>query len=364
MYSKRMKISFFIGEMGVGGAETVLAQIANYYAEKEWDVEIVMLLGNQIARDHFHLHESITVVDMSLPNKSYLKSSIKWLKSINKHLKSSTPDVVVSFVGRINAVVLTASIGNKIPIVVSERSDPQRDGRGRVMLKYCDWIYKRANAIVFQTSYQQHCFSKRHKDRSYIIPNPINVHQDYGCLDEDANLIVTAGRLHPAKNHKMLIRAMSIVKNELPNAKCRIYGDGGLMLELKELIETDVLQDTVILEGRKDNIGSYISKAKVFVMSSDYEGLSNALMEAMLMGKICISTDYNGVDDLIDNGINGVIVPKNDERAMANAIIDALTESKGSYADMRNKAKEKMSHCIPSQILSRWDDVVNSLLRN
>jgi len=357
-----MKISFFIGQMGVGGAETVLAQIANHYAENKWDVEIVMLLGSQIAREHFHLDERIKIVNFSNTGKSYFKSSVRWLKNIKKHFKTFKPDVVVSFVGRINAVVLTASLFNKIPIVVSERSDPRNDGRGNTMLKYCDWVYKRANAIVFQTSYQQQCFSKRHEKRSYIIPNPVNVPQS-GAIEEDPNLIVTAGRLHPAKNHKMLISAMSIVKDQIPDAKCKIYGDGELKSELRKLIDAKGLQNIVSLEGRKDNIGNYIGKAKIFAMSSDYEGLSNALMEAMLMGKICISTNYNGVEDLIEDGINGIVVPMGDEQEMAKAIIRALSDSDGKNDLMRENAKEKMAQCTPEQIMKRWDNVIGSLLK-
>lgn len=357
-----MKISFFIGQMGVGGAETVLAQIANHYAENGWAVEIVMLLGHQIEREHFHLKETINVLDMSIQGKSYMRSSIKWLISVNKYLVKTRPDVVVSFVGRVNAVVLTAALGNRIPIVVSERNDPRNDGRGNIMLKYCDWVYKRANAIVFQTSYQQHCFSKRHENRSCIIPNPINVPQS-GKIDEDPNLIVTAGRLHPAKNHKMLICAMSIVKDQIPDAKCKIYGDGELKSELRKLIDDKGLQSTVFLEGRKDNISNYIGKAKIFAMSSDYEGLSNALMEAMMMGKICISTNYNGVEDLIEDGINGIVVPMGDEQEMAKAIIRALSDSDGKNDLMREKAKEKMAQCTPEQIMKRWDNVIGSLLK-
>lgn len=358
-----MKISFFIGEMGVGGAETVLAQIANHYVENKWEVVIVMLLGNQVAREHFHLDERIKIKNLSHPDKSYFSNSLSWLKSINKHFKTFKPDVVVSFVGRVNAVVLTASLFNKIPNVVSERSDPHNDGRGRTMLKYCDWVYKRANAIVFQTSYQQHCFSDKHQSRSHIIPNPINISNNSTAIEEDPYLVVTAGRLHPAKNHKMLIRAMSIVRQVIPQVKCKIYGDGGLMSELRDLVKSEGLQDTVFLEGRKDNIGNYIGKAKVFAMSSDFEGLSNALMEAMMMGKICISTNYNGVEDLIDDGKNGVIVPMGDEKAMAEAIIEALSSTDTKYDLMRDKAKEEMARCTPSHIMSRWDNVISALLK-
>ncbi len=356
-----MKVSFFIGQMSVGGAETVLAQLANHYAENGSSVEIVMLLGNQVEKEHFNLNEDIRIIDLSVPGKNYIGSAFKWLVRINKYLRTTKPDVVISFIGRINAVVLTAALCNRVPILVSERSDPKNDGRGYLMLKYCDLVYGRADAIVFQTSYQQHCFSNRHHKRSYIIPNPIKISIIDDSIEEDPYLIVTAGRLHPAKNHKMLIRAISIVKEQIPNVKCRIYGDGALMPDLEELIASENLHNTVFLEGRKDNIGNYIREAKVFAMSSDYEGLSNALMEAMFLGKICISTDYNGVEDLLEDQVNGIIVPRNDEVEMANAIIDALSNDGEKYMKMRLNAKEKMLKCSPTAIMSQWDNVINTL---
>ena len=81
------------------------------------------------------------------------------------------------------------------------------------------------------------------------------------------------------------------------------------------------------------------------------------------MGKICISTNYNGVEDLIEDGINGIVVPMGNEQEMAKAIIRALSDSDGKTDLMREKAKEKMAQCTPEQIMKRWDNVIGSLLK-
>ena len=354
-----MRIQLFIGQLAGGGAEKVLTMLANHYVEKGHQVEIVMLLGHRVEREHFDLNESVDIVDLSIEG-SYIKNILGWLKRIRKHVKGTNPDAIISFIGRINALVLTALVGIKVPVLISERSDPHHDGRGALMLKYCDLIYRKASAIAFQTSYQRNCFSKAHKEHSYIIPNPIGI---LPLPEEgiDPMLVVTTGRLHPAKNHPMLIKAMRIVKGKIPTARCEIYGDGNLHEELQKEINQNGLSRTVTLMGKKSNVTDYVARCNVFVMTSDYEGLSNSLMEAMMLGKICISTDYDGVEDLIEEDVNGIIVPKGNAEAMADAIVKALRNDYNP--DLGKNARSKMLGYDEKTILAKWDKVLMETIR-
>ena len=117
-----MKISFFIGGMRRGGAERVISILANDYCQRGWDVDIVLLLNNAVEYD---LDSRINIVNITKKSGGYLKNAPRWLGGIRKYLKNRKPDRVVSFVGRINALVLTANIGLKLPVVVSERNDPK-----------------------------------------------------------------------------------------------------------------------------------------------------------------------------------------------------------------------------------------------
>lgn len=347
----------FIGQLASGGAEKVLTMIANHYCWKGYEVEIVMLLGNTVNRDHFGLYDSINVVDLS--NKgSYFSNAFSWLKNIRAYLKTVKPNVVISFIGRINALVLTASIGIKIPIIVSERNDPKNDGRSHVMQRYCDWIYRKAAAIVYQTSYQKGCFSNRHSYKSYIVPNPIKI-LPVPTTNVDAKLVVTAGRLQPSKNHLMLVRAMGIVNRTCPHVRCEIYGDGDLKDSLSDVINKLHLEGVVKLAGKKSNITDYVASSSVFVMTSEFEGLSNSLIEAMMLGKVCVSTDYPGVEDLIEDGKTGLIVKRNDAEGLAKAIINVITDTTGKYDVLRANARTKVMTFDDKSVLSKWDEIID-----
>ncbi len=354
-----MRISFFIGRMAGGGAEKVITILANHYIDKGNDVDLVLLLGPEVNYDLYPLNSKIRIVDLS-NDGGYLSNSIRWIKSIRGYVKSSKPDKIISFIGRINALVLTATIGLNVPVLISERNDPHRDGRSKLMLLFCDYIYRRASAIVFQTNYQKNCFSSYVKRKSFIIPNPV----EDPIIEESVSnpfLVATAGRLQPVKNHQMLIKAIGIVKKSIPQVKCEIYGEGGLYDSLLRQIEDAGLQDTVYLSGEKPKVVKEIAKASVFVMTSEYEGLSNALMEAMMLGKICISTDYDGIEDLIAQGENGIIVPRNNAEKLAEVLIDVIKDVDHKYHLLGENAHKKMLKYTFSAILHQWDDVISSI---
>lgn len=342
-----------------GGAEKVISMLANYYIEKGDDVDIALLLGPEVDYDLFNLSTRIRIVDLSKSQGGYLSNALYWMRSIRRYVKERKPDRIVSFIGRINALVLTATIGLRIPILVSERSNPKSDGRGFLMQKYCDFIYRRANAIVFQTNYAMSCFSSFHLSRSVVIPNPINF-IDANESDINDSLVVAAGRLQPEKNHKMLISAIGLVHKSIPSIKCSIFGEGCLRDELQAQIDAEHLNGIVELPGVKKNILEYEAKAKVFVLTSNYEGLSNALMEAMMLGKICVSTDYDGVEDIIEDGINGIVIPRGDSCKLASVLVDVLLDEGGKYGKMGINAREKMKGYSMTPILEKW----NSAIRN
>lgn len=354
-----MRIAFFIGQMKAGGAEKVLSVLANHYAAKGWDVDIIMLLGDCVNSSHFDLNPTINVVNLSRKG-SYFKNIIPWLISIRRHIKRTRPSVVVSFIGRINALVLTALLGKNIPVIVSERSDPNHDGRGLFMAKYCNWIYRFSQAIVFQTNYQKNCFPKTLDKKAVVIPNPIKVvPKPENQIDR---LICTSGRLHPCKNQHMLIDAISFLIKDFPDVKCHILGDGELFDKLNHQIIDLNISNNVILLGNKKNINEYVSKCSVFVMTSEFEGLSNALMEAMMLGKICISTDYAGVEDLITDGVDGLIIPRGDTRALANALSSIFHDQSGQYTNLGKNAREKMMGYEIENILKQWDQLISNFL--
>lgn len=347
-----MKITFFIGGMHRGGAERVISILANHYASKGWDVDIVALLYSGV---DYELDNRVRIVEI-IHSGSYIKGLRKWLKQIRRYVKREKPDRVVSFIGRINVLIRIALIGLNVPIIASERNDPRQDGRGKLMLWLCNQCYKHVSAVVFQNKYERSCFSKKIETKSHIIPNPVHVacsqQEPIGCR------IVTAGRLLPQKNHKMLIEAFSIVQKHKTQATLEIYGDGILHDELQNQINELGLSNSVTLCGNVSDLHERIATAAVFVMTSEYEGQSNALLEAMMLGLPCISTDYPGVEEIITNGDNGLIVPRGDSTRLSEAIIQ-LIDDQNLNKSIRINSIRTANAFKKETVLTLWEKVIN-----
>ena len=346
------RISFFIGTMHGGGAERVISILANHYCEKGWDVDICLLLDHKV---QYELNRGIRIVDLTQVKGPYYKNAVRWMKSIRKHVRRSKPDVIVSFIGRINALVILSCIGINTPIVVSERNDPKNDGRSKVELEICNWCYKRAKAVVYQTEYEKSCFSKR-LGNGLIIGNPVEI-SDMPMHVERPFEIVTAGRLLPQKNHEMLIRAAASIRKTNPDVTLKIYGDGKLRTDLQALIESLGASEYITLLGNIKDLHRRINGAGVFVLCSEFEGLSNALIEAMMLGIPCISTNYPGANEIITHGKNGLIVPMNDTDRLTEAITcifddSALRSRLVEGALMSSERFEKR------RVLKDWDRVI------
>jgi len=349
-----MKISFFIGSMGRGGAERVISILANHYAQKGWEVDIALLLDTTVG---YELNERIKIVNLSVGNGSYIKRMPVWVKKIRNYVKTAKPDRIVSFVGRINVLVLNACRGIRVPVIVSERNDPKHDGRGKFMLWICNKSYKKARAIVHQTKYEESCFAKKLEDKSHIISNPVSVILEPSW--SNSHRVVTAGRLLPQKNHAMLIEAVALLKKDIPDITLDIYGDGNLKEELLCKINQMNLKDTVTLCGNVSDLHNQISDSGLFVMTSEFEGLSNALIEAMMLGLPCISTDYPGANEVITNGENGLLVPCRDSEKLAEAIKKVLLDNDFSHK-LRNCAYETSKKYDVQEVIKKWETVIEN----
>ena len=346
-----MKISFFIGNMCRGGAERVISILANDYCTRGWDVDVVLLLQNAV---EYELDSRIRIVDITKKTGGYMKNAAWWLCGIHRYLQQHKPDRVVSFVGRINALVLTASIGLNLPIVVSERNDPKHDGRGAFMQWYCNRMYHRAKAVVYQNAHEKSCFSAALASKGCIIPNPVSVS---AVKQGSSTTVTTAGRLIEQKNQAMLVRAMAQVHQARPEVRCKIYGEGHLHRSLQAQIEELGLQDAVTLEGKVSDIHERLAQCGLFVMTSDFEGLSNALIEAMMVGLPCISTDYPGANELIRDGENGLLVPCGDHEALAEAVIALMGDPEKMERLARN-ASQSAQQYRADLVLEQWRTVI------
>jgi len=333
----------------------VISILANTYAREDWKVSIITLLDN---KNDYPLDKSIELISFANKKRSRVSQIPKWIFGIRRYISKSRPDVVVSFVARINILTLVACIGLRRKIVVSERNDPKADGRSLFVRIATDLLYPLADKIVFQTRWAQSCFSNRIQKRSIIIPNPVQVTTYALPQDQRNKKIVAVGRLSKQKNHELLIKAFKRVHEIYPEYTLFIYGEGDLREYLEKLIEDMKLSEAVFLPGNVPDIHEQIADAEMFVLSSNYEGLSNALLEAMMMGLPCISTNCAGSNEIIENGRNGVLVPTGTEEDIYKEI-SRLIESKEETKIMGNNAKTKLSCLSYEKVLEIWQGIIH-----
>lgn len=358
-----MKILICEGSFSAGGAERVVCNLSNYLSANH-TVKVVSLMNTPMAYD-FNSCVDCQCID----KKSYKKNKSRFLNILNKItknigrlikvnriIKSFQPDIILSFLPEPSFIVLLLKKRNKIPTIISVRNDPKKEYESRIYYKLMKKLYPRADGVVFQTEDAKEYFNEIINCDTEIIPNPINpefiIEPFQGIRKE---IIVSVGRLQEQKNQKLLIEAFSKLPKKYDNYKLIIYGEGDLREELKNYIQLLNLSDRVFLPGVTKNIKEKLYDASLFVLSSAYEGMPNALMEAMTMGLPVISTNCpcGGPKFLIDNDNNGILVELNDTKALRDAMIRVLSDKKFANKLSRNASKIK-DNLSPDKINLRW----------
>ena len=273
-----MKVMFYINAIHDGGAERVMINLADRFARFGHEV---ILVTSFVDKWEYEIPSGVKRLNLcdNIP-KGFLKRNLLLYRLLRKVVKGEAPDVLVSFMAEPNFRALLATRGLKTKNLISIRNDPNKEYPTKKFRFFARWLYKKADGIVFQTADAKAWFSKKIQNKSKIIYNQVNEKfYDTELLKERRDVIAT-GRLTSQKNHKMLLRAFSLIKDKVDD-NLVIYGEGNLRAELEALIIELGLSGRVLLPGATDNVSEKLSGAKLFVMSSDYEGLPNALAEAM-----------------------------------------------------------------------------------
>lgn len=311
------KIIIFIPSLEYGGAERVTTRLASSFSN-DYEVNIVTLRKADI---EYKINNDINRINIE--NSNYLGI----IMEIRQVVKKINPEFVIVMFAPMFPIIYFSLLGLKIPKIVSERNDPSNfSGKDIIKLIY-QILLKKSDGIVFQTEQAQKYYFPNGSEKARIIYNPI-------CIDELPELheglrkkeVVAIGRLHPQKNHKLLINAFAKIHHKIPDYKLVIYGEGDLRDELTSLKNSKGCSEYINLYGKTNNVLEKIKEASLFVLSSNYEGMPNALLEAMAMGVPVISTDCpcGGPSELITDEINGLLVGVGDEDGLANAILKML----------------------------------------
>ena len=341
-------VVFVTGSMRRGGAERVISILANELVNRGWRVHIITLLYSAVGYD---LNNNIEIIDISNEKRNQLIDTPRLILTLRRLIKSIDPGVTVSFMLTINIVTWIASRGLSTRYIPSERNDPAV-GRSKVIHVLSCFAYSTAYRTVFQTERARSFYSNRIQRKGVIIANPVIVSGDR--KDSMQHKIVSVGRLEKQKNQELLIEAFSKVINEHPEYSLHIYGEGSQRKHIEELISKLNIESNVYLHGNVKDVHNQIADAEFFVLTSNYEGLSNALLEAVTIGIPCISTDCAGTDQAIIDGKNGFIVPIGDITSLIDAMNKMINDSEMRAAFEINSKEISKKFSVDS-IVSQWE---------
>jgi glycosyltransferase involved in cell wall biosynthesis len=367
-----LRLTLVIHSLADGGAERVMAMMANHWAEEANDVTLITFDSQQ--NDSYRLADEINRIGLGLMRESRnlvqaLCHNVERLRQLRRAIRDSKPDKVVSFTDKTNVTTLLACLGLRVDVVVAERIDPRHHQIGRIWSMLRRLVYARCFALVVQTESVRESL-RRCVGRKpiYVIPNAV---EEPGKLAEnldqphrEGHCVLAMGRLVPQKGFDLLIDAFARIAAKHADWTLHILGQGPQRAELERFIRAQNLQSRVRLHGWVSEPGTLLRPAELFVLSSLYEGFPNALLEAMACRLAVISFDCeSGPAEIIRHEIDGLLVPAGNVTALSQAM-DWLMSDETERQRLGSRAQEVTERFSVDLFFRRWNLVLRGADEN
>lgn len=359
-----MKILFYINTLGKGGAERVVTNLANQFADKNYNIILVTSYRTDKEYKVNSNVRRICLEDYIKSSKNKIFKNINIIRQLKMVINDENPDLIVSFMREPVVRALLASRNSNVKNIISVRNDPSKEYPGITGKIISKFLLPKADGCVFQTEDAKKYFPKKLQEKSKIIYNQVD-EKFFEVNRDDGDYLLSIGRLSPQKNQMLLINAFEKVNEKYPNEKLLIYGDGELKENLTDIINEKGLEDKIFLMGSTNDVPKVLSKAKIFILSSDYEGMPNTLLESMAVGVPSISTDCpcGGPKAIINSGVDGFLIPVNSIEELEKKII-LLLENKELSEKIGRNAKEKSEIFKPNNIFKEWEQYFDEVINN
>lgn len=356
-----MNILLLNTNIGYGGASKMMIWVANQLAGYGYNITFVTFRNNTVLQP---ISDKVNHVHLNLEDDSKHKANIiKTSIAIRDFIKTGKYDLAIGFLSPSFIRLFLATLGLKTKLLFSHRGDPfQKRRRFSLGTFISEFAFKHADNYVFQTEAAKDFYSYKIQNKSTVICNPVipltNTPERNPNLIEPR--IVNIARLDiKQKRQDILIKAFNIISKDYPEVVLELYGDGP---DLKNLMALASRNPRIIFKGKTSDVASALKNARFFVLTSDFEGIPNALLESMSAGVPSISTDCSpgGAAMLINNYENGILVPRDDINELANAMKYMLNNF--TMAEKMGKNAKSVNQIYSEQAISnKWIDFIESI---
>lgn len=349
-----MRILFVTDTLASGGAERVISVVSDHLCDKYDEVEIICLRKHIV---FYELDPRIKVVFAEDHSSNWI-SKLLWLRNYVKK-----DDIVIAFMTRVYCVVLLSLLGLNRKIITSERNDPKAiPFKWRVLKRF---LLPTTTKHVVQTQEIKNYFSQSIQRKTTIIYNPINLRQ---CgnkeWDSSRTSILAMARLDKQKNYPMMIKAFLRFHKEHPQYTLNIWGNRDhdeQISEITTMINENNASSFIRLNGVCNHVAEEYDKAYMFLLTSNYEGFSNSMMEAICSGIPTISTKVSGANELINNMKNGILIDLNDSDQLYNAMV-TIANNTDLAKSMAIEGKKARVIFEETAICKKWIDLIQSII--
>jgi GalNAc-alpha-(1->4)-GalNAc-alpha-(1->3)-diNAcBac-PP-undecaprenol alpha-1,4-N-acetyl-D-galactosaminyltransferase len=362
-----MKIMFVLYALVPGGAERVAATLINHWVNTGDELSVVTIASTDT--DFYELDSRVKRVALNLARASrnwrdFILNNFQLVMRLRDVIRFVNPDVVLSFIELVNLRVLLAALGTGMPVVVEEHIDPTQHSIGKIAGILRGLLYRRARAVVVLTPGISEWASRIvPREAIHVIPNPIGDQFLKPCptISEHARKLVGMGRLESQKGFDLLLRAFAQCTTIHSDWTLDIFGEGSERARLQTLADHLGIADRVRLPGVIKDPERVLRQSDFFVLSSRYEGFPMVLLEAMSCGLPVVSFDcHSGPREMIQNGVNGLLVPPNDVDALAKAMAHLMgnEHERKRLGEQATAVAEKFSLAKVTQM---WRSLLESI---
>ena len=355
-----MNIAFVIPSFGPGGAERVASLLCNFWSSRGNAVTAIAF-DSPLAKPFHVLDPAVELrkidalnVRFDLPSRAV--TNVRRLFRLRSLLRLLQPNVIVSFTTEANLVALMAGYGLGVPVVVSERNQPDRPGLDRLSKMARSLCYPNAAGLVVQTEALAAWARRHYRVPVFVVPNPIHPSKRMHARPSDRRdtlNLVAVGRLVRQKGYDLLVESFASLAAMYKDWQLTIYGDGPERPSLQARIDHYDLQGRIFLPGLRKGIQTVLAEADLFVHPSRYEGFPNALMEALASGCPVVASACDGTTDILGGGQYGLLVPVENVEALSAALAQMMSSPalRATYAE---QAPQSVAQFDIEIIGERW----------